>query len=106
MLPLMFSGPLSQRMTCGLPRQAMDLLQGPYHPLAWQGEVHLNAQCFSVKVINDIAQSEVSAFLQLVMHEVRRPDLIDGQWHAKWFGLLTYQALPRLDAQVELQLSR
>ncbi len=45
----------------------------------------------------------IPAVLQLVVHEVHRPDLIDSFWHAQWLRLLTHQALPGLDAQVEFQ---
>ena len=37
------------------------------------------------------------------MHEIHRPDLIDGMRHAQSLGLVTNQPLAGLDAQIELQ---
>lgn len=34
-----------------------DLLQSPDHPLTWELEVHVNALCFAVEIIDDIEQS-------------------------------------------------
>ena len=81
-----------------------DLLEGANHAFGWQGEIDFDPQGFAVEVINDIEQPEVSAILQLVVHEVHGPDLIDGLRHAQWLRLFAYQALAGLDAQVQLQL--
>ena len=39
------------------------------------------------------------------MHEVHRPDLVEGLWHCQWLRPLTHQTLSGFDAQVQFQLS-
>ena len=55
-----------------------DLLQSPDHQLRGQREVHLKTQRLAVEVIDDIEQAQVPAVFESVVHEVHRPDLIDG----------------------------
>ena len=70
-----------------------------------QREVHLYAQRFTVEIIDDIEQAQVPAVLQLVVHEVHRPDLIDDLGNGQGLWLLAHQALSGFDAQVEFQLA-
>ena len=88
----------------GLTPPGDDLLESPDHSLRGQGKVNLNAQRLPVEVIDHIEKPETPAVLELVMHEIHRPDFIDGMRHAQSLGLITYQPLARLDTQIEFQL--
>ena len=60
-----------------------DLIEGPYHSGGRQLEVDLNAQPFSVVVIDNVEGSKLATTGQGVAHEVHRTHLIDRHRHAK-----------------------
>ena len=58
-----------------------------------------------LKSVNHIEQPEASAVAQLVMHEVHRPDLVQGLWNCQRFWLLANHALLRPNAQIQFELA-
>src|SRR5690606_39231480 len=55
-----------------------DLFQRADHALRRQREVDFDAEPLAVVVVNDVEQSEAASVSQLVVHEVHRPGLVDG----------------------------
>lgn len=80
------------------------LCQRTHYALRRQREVHLDAQSPAVEVVDHVEQPDAATVLQLVVHEVHRPDLIAVLGHRQRLGLVSHQALARFDAQVQLHL--
>ena len=57
---------------------------------------------FTIKVINDIQQSEWPSVDQLIMHKIKRPDFVNPFGHPQCLGLFSAKPFFRLDAQVQL----
>ncbi len=69
-------------------------------------EVDLDPERLAVEIIDNIEQSKVATVLQLVVHEVHRPCLVDlGRPH-QGFGYLPHQAPRRFDSQIQFQLPK
>ena len=81
-----------------------DLLQRPDYPSAGQRQVDLDPQSFAAEVVQDVEQPEAMSVAELVVHEVHRPDLVDGLGHRQWLGPLAHQPLLRFDPQVQFEL--
>lgn len=75
-----------------------DLPRGSDHTLWGQREIDLDTQGFAVEVINDVEQSEAPAILELVVHELHGPDLVDGFRHPQRFRFALTSRLRRLCA--------
>jgi len=73
------------------------LLEFANHPLRGQREVNLHANGLAVEVVNDIEQSERSAVIELVVHEVHGPHLVDTLRYGQGLWLLAHQPLAWLD---------
>jgi len=59
----------------------------------------------TVVVVDHIEQSDASAVGQLVMHEVHRPGVVNLCRHGQRQRFFAYQAMSRLDPQVQFQLA-
>lgn len=70
-----------------------NLIQSACHALRGQRKVNFENQCFTVKVVDLIKQSDVSAIGQLILHEINLTHAIESQWFKQWFRLLPHQAL-------------
>jgi len=81
-----------------------DLFQGPDNALCRKREVHFDAKAFAVKIINYIQKSVTATVVELVVHEVHRPTVIDHFRHSQWLRLFTNQAFLGLDPQIQFQL--
>ncbi len=73
----MYSGPLSQRITFGLPRQSMICSSDRITRVAGKDRSTSMPQAFAVELVKHVEQPEAGAIAGLVVHEVHRPDLID-----------------------------
>jgi len=71
----------------------------------WQREVDLDAQAFTIEVIDDVEQADAASVGKLIMHKIHRPALVDRSRHSQWQRLLAYQAVARLNPQVQLELA-
>src|SRR5690554_6417011 len=81
-----------------------DLIQRSDNPLCRKREVHFDAKAFTIKVINHVQQPIATPVVELIVHEVHRPTVVDRFRHSQWLWLFTNQALLGLNAQVQLQL--
>src|SRR5690606_27933305 len=84
---------------------ADDPIQRPGHTRGRQREVNVDVQPFAVVIVDDVEQPDTPAIRQLIVHEIHRPDLIDGFRYRQRRRLLAHQALFRLDSQVQLQFA-
>ena len=57
----------------GLSTPFNDAVQAPDDPLGGQGKVDLDAQSFTVEVVQHVQQPELAAVTQTVGHEGKRP---------------------------------
>ena len=79
-------------------------VQRPDDAFGWQREIYLDSQAFTIEVVDDVEQADAASVGKLVMHEVHRPALVDRSRHRQWLRLLAYQAVARLDPQIQLEL--
>ncbi len=73
----------------GLTSPFSDLFECSLHTFSGKEKICLNAQPFPVKVVYNIQEPNAAAILQLVVHEIHRPDPVYGIRHGKGFRLLT-----------------
>jgi len=86
------------RLWCATPFD--DPVQGPDNPLGGQREVDLDAQAFTVEVVQNVQQAELATVSQTICHEVHGPDFVRLFWHDQLIGLLPFQPFARLDPEV------
>ena len=79
-----------------------DLVQAAHNPFSGQREVDLDAQAFSIKVIQHIQCLDRSAIRQLVGNNIHRPRIIWLVWDRQWLRFVTLQAFLGIDVQVQL----
>lgn len=84
----------------GQPRHSIICLRGFF-----LGVFRGNNQFLPVKVADGLRKPYAAAMLQLVVHKVHWPYLVHGIRQGKDFLIITHQALSRLGALVEFQLT-
>ena len=103
-MPLTYSGPLSQRISLGQPRHSMMFSRARITRSDGKEKINLNAEPFTVKVVQDIQEADTAAILKLVVHEVHRPYLIHGFRNSQLFRLVPLSPFPGLYPQVQFKL--
>jgi hypothetical protein len=101
---LMYSGPLSQRMTSGLPRHSM-IRSSKRTRVRTAARSRPRSETLAVEIIDDVEQPDVAPIGKLIVHEVHRPALVNGHRHCQRQRLFAHQAMARLDPQVQLELA-
>lgn len=84
----MHCGPLSQRISTGLPRHALTCPSARLTRDAGKEKIHLNTQRFVVEVIDHIKQPHRATITELAIDEAHQPAAIGFTWVANssvWF---------------------
>jgi hypothetical protein len=101
----MYSGPLSQRIAFGLPRHSI-IRSSDLITRSDSSEKSTSIpKPSAIEIIDDVEQADAAPVGKLVMHEVHRSALVDRSRHSQWDRLLAYQAVARLDSQIQLELT-
>jgi len=82
-----------------------ELFKASEYTLSGQGKIRFYGQPLAVKVVNHIEQPDAASVLQLIVHEVHRPRLIDPLRLCKRLRLFPDNAFLGLDAHVEFQFA-
>lgn len=80
-----------------------ELIQCPHHTGGWQTGVDLDAQCFTVEVIQHVEGAEPSLLPQRIGYEVDRPDFVGMNGHRERCLHACWQASLALALQVQPQ---
>lgn len=99
----MYSGPLSQRITTGLPRHPITCSSARLTREAGKEKINLDARCFAVEVVDHIKQPYRAAIAELVMHEDHRPTQVRLVRDSQWLRFGTHQPFLGFYPQIELQ---
>jgi hypothetical protein len=82
-----------------------DPVEGADDAFGRHGEIDLDAESLTVVVVDHVEQADARAIGQLVVHEVRRPGVIDLCRHGQRQRFFAHQAMSRLDPQVQFQFA-
>ncbi|EFF45744.1 ISxac2 transposase [Xanthomonas citri pv. aurantifolii str. ICPB 10535] len=103
--PLMYSGPLSQRITAGLPRHSMICSSDRITRADGSDRSTSIPSPSRLKSSSTLNSRKLRPSANWSCMKSIDPDLVDGLGHRQRLGPLTHQPLLRLDPQVQLQLA-
>ena len=82
-----------------------DLVQSPDGALCGQRRVHVNAQAFTIEVVQDVQSSDRPTVCKLTRHEVYGACIVWHVRHRQRLRFVTLQAVLWLKPQVQLQFT-